>query len=212
MFHQFSQTFANKVYGPMAWIMPVFVAFATIGSANGVVLTSSRFSRRVSIRLLKHRALHTLLRLFFVGGQAGQMPEFLTLINEKRHTPMPAVMLTVYFVLSIFKFDANIDFMLKGLISLLFLFLSNNLFDLMNYMSIVYWLAIGTVTMALLWLRIKMPDLHRPLKVRRLIFLIKIIETFISCCAGEPVLPGHVFDWLHGAGFRATDWQTGRSL
>ncbi|XP_003381655.1 y+L amino acid transporter 1 [Trichinella spiralis] len=69
-----AMTFANKVYGSFAWIMPIFVAFATVGSCNGVILTASR--------------------LFFVGGREGQMPQALTLISLKYMTPVPAVILT----------------------------------------------------------------------------------------------------------------------
>lgn len=69
------QEFANKLYGSFAWIMPVFVACSTIGSANGVILTSSR--------------------LFYAGAREGQMPSALTMINEYTLTPMPAVIFTV---------------------------------------------------------------------------------------------------------------------
>lgn len=144
-------TFGDRLYGPMSWIMPVFVAFSTIGSANGVVLTSSR--------------------LFFVGGRCGHMPEVLTMINEDRLTPMPAVILT-------------------GILSLMFLFLSSNLFDLMNYMSIVYWLAIGTVILALMWLRFKMPNLTRPIKVSwifPIIFFLGCVALVMVPLIGKPI-------------------------
>ena len=39
----FSQTFASRLYGSMAWIMPFFVACSTFGAVNGVLLTSSRY-------------------------------------------------------------------------------------------------------------------------------------------------------------------------
>ena len=35
-------TFADRLYGPMAWIMPVFVAASNFGALNGMLLTSSR--------------------------------------------------------------------------------------------------------------------------------------------------------------------------
>uniref|UniRef100_A0A915DWX6 Large neutral amino acids transporter small subunit 1 n=1 Tax=Ditylenchus dipsaci TaxID=166011 RepID=A0A915DWX6_9BILA len=66
--------FANKMYGPLAFTMPLFVACSTLGSANGVIFTSSR--------------------LFYVGAREGQMPLVLTMINKSTRTPVSAVILT----------------------------------------------------------------------------------------------------------------------
>uniref|UniRef100_A0A1I8EL28 Amino acid permease n=1 Tax=Wuchereria bancrofti TaxID=6293 RepID=A0A1I8EL28_WUCBA len=118
--------FANKTFGPFAFVMPIFVACSTIGSANGVIFTSSR--------------------LFYVGAREGHMPLVLTMINKNTRTPIPAVIFT-------------------GLLSIAFLSLSNNIFSLINYIQIVYWLAIACVIAALFWLRKKMPDAERPIKV-----------------------------------------------
>ncbi|PNF28196.1 hypothetical protein B7P43_G07593 [Cryptotermes secundus] len=65
-------TFANHLYGYMAWIIPVFVALSTFGAVNGILLTSSR--------------------LFYAGACEGQMPEILTMIQIKKLTPTPAVL------------------------------------------------------------------------------------------------------------------------
>lgn len=46
-----------------------------------------------------------------------------------------------------------------------YLILSNNVHSLINYIQIVYWLAIACVIAALFWLRRKMPDAERPIKV-----------------------------------------------
>uniref|UniRef100_A0A1I7XJH0 AA_permease domain-containing protein n=1 Tax=Heterorhabditis bacteriophora TaxID=37862 RepID=A0A1I7XJH0_HETBA len=105
--------------------MPLFVACSTIGSANGVIFTSSR--------------------LFYVGAREGQMPQVLTMINKNTRTPIPAVLLT-------------------GLLSLAYLILSKNIYSLINYIQISYWLAIGAAIAALFHLRWKMPDASRPIK------------------------------------------------
>lgn len=65
-------TFANRVYGPMAWIIPIFVACSTFGAVNGTLLTSSR--------------------LFFSGAREGQMPQVLTMIQVNKVTPVPSVL------------------------------------------------------------------------------------------------------------------------
>ncbi|XP_066993972.1 Y+L amino acid transporter 2 [Anabrus simplex] len=65
-------TFADRMFGVMAWTIPVFVALSTFGAVNGILLTSSR--------------------LFYAGACEGQMPEILTMIQISRFTPTPAVL------------------------------------------------------------------------------------------------------------------------
>lgn len=64
-------TFADQLYGVMAWIVPVFVAMSTFGGVNGILFTSSR--------------------LFYAGAQHGQMPRILSMIQISHLTPAPAV-------------------------------------------------------------------------------------------------------------------------
>jgi len=66
-------TFAERLYGPMAFMIPVFVAMSTFGGVNGILLTSSR--------------------LFYAGACEGQMPEILSMIQVNKMTPAPAVLI-----------------------------------------------------------------------------------------------------------------------
>ncbi|KRY32792.1 Y+L amino acid transporter 1, partial [Trichinella spiralis] len=138
-------TFAEKVYGPAAWIMPVFVALSTIGSCNGTILTTSR--------------------LYFVGAREGHMPETMTLISMKHRTPFPATIIT-------------------GILSCLFLLLSQNIFTLINCVQVVNWLAIAVATLCVFHFRRTMPNAPRVIKVN-LIFPI----LFFAGCIFLVVVP-----------------------
>jgi len=81
-------TFAERLYGHFAWIIPVFVAMSTFGAVNGVLLTSSR--------------------LFYAGAMERQMPEILTMIQVSRMTPTPAVLCIAMLSLLYLSSD-NID-------------------------------------------------------------------------------------------------------
>lgn len=69
-------TFADRMYRPVEFLIPVFVALSTFGSVNGILFTSSR--------------------LFYAGALEGQMPEILTMIQITRMTPTPAVLFMAF--------------------------------------------------------------------------------------------------------------------
>ncbi|CAB3406586.1 unnamed protein product [Caenorhabditis bovis] len=137
--------FAEKLYGRFAFVMPVCVAISTIGSANGVIFTSSR--------------------LFYSGALEGQMPQVLTMTNKQTQTPIPAVILT-------------------GLLSIAYLVMSKDVYQLINYIQISYWLAIGTAIAALFHLRKTMPDAPRPIKVPLIWPII-----FLAGCIALVIIP-----------------------
>ncbi|XP_066493069.1 B(0,+)-type amino acid transporter 1 [Tiliqua scincoides] len=64
-------TFGDRVLYPASWIVPLFVAFSTIGAANGTCFTSGR--------------------LVYVAGREGHMLKVLSYISVKRLTPAPAL-------------------------------------------------------------------------------------------------------------------------
>ncbi|XP_067624503.1 large neutral amino acids transporter small subunit 1 [Eurosta solidaginis] len=64
-------TFGNRVFGPLAFMVPIFVALSTFGGVNGVLFTSAR--------------------LFATGAQEGHLPKFFTLFHVTQQTPIPAL-------------------------------------------------------------------------------------------------------------------------
>ncbi|KAK6733275.1 hypothetical protein RB195_017180 [Necator americanus] len=138
--------FAERVYGRLAFIIPLCVAVSTIGSANGTLMTGSR--------------------LFYCGAREGQMPVLLTMINKRLRTPIPAVVFTC-------------------VVSIGYLFMSSNLYVLINASQITAWLAITTVAIAMLRLRCKYPDAPRPVKVNLIIPIVFVMGS--SCIVILPI-------------------------
>merc|ERR1712128_275838 len=69
-------TFAETLYWPFAFLIPVFVAMSTFGGVNGILLPSSR--------------------LFYAGAVEGQMPEIFSMIQVNKMTPAPAVLCVAF--------------------------------------------------------------------------------------------------------------------
>ncbi|XP_028930936.1 B(0,+)-type amino acid transporter 1 isoform X3 [Ornithorhynchus anatinus] len=68
-------TFGDRVLYPASWVVPLFVAFSTIGAANGTCFTTGR--------------------LVYVAGREGHMLKILSYISVKRLTPAPAIIFYV---------------------------------------------------------------------------------------------------------------------
>ncbi|XP_045702934.1 B(0,+)-type amino acid transporter 1 [Phyllostomus hastatus] len=64
-------TYGDRVLYPASWVVPLFVAFSTIGAANGTCFTAGR--------------------LVYVAGREGHMLKVLSYISVKRLTPAPAI-------------------------------------------------------------------------------------------------------------------------
>ncbi|KAK8753980.1 hypothetical protein OTU49_006023 [Cherax quadricarinatus] len=84
-------------------------------------------------------------RLFFVGARQGHLPQILALINIKNYTPVPSLVFL-------------------GIMTV-FMLITSDMQALINYISFTEALFILMSIAALLWLRIKEPNRHRPIKV-----------------------------------------------
>jgi len=67
-------TIAERLYGVMAWIVPVLVACSTFGAANGVIFGAGR--------------------IVSVSARQGNMPRLLGMVHSKRYTPIPGLFFT----------------------------------------------------------------------------------------------------------------------
>ncbi|XP_006902831.1 PREDICTED: cystine/glutamate transporter-like [Elephantulus edwardii] len=118
-------TFSERLLGNFSLAVPIFVALSCFGSMNGGVFAVSR--------------------LFYVASREGHLPEILSMIHVRKHTPLPAV-IVLYPLTMIMLF-------------------SGDLYSLLNFLSFARWLFIGLAVAGLIYLRYKRPDMHRPFKV-----------------------------------------------
>uniref|UniRef100_A0A8C3TKY2 Cystine/glutamate transporter n=1 Tax=Catharus ustulatus TaxID=91951 RepID=A0A8C3TKY2_CATUS len=118
-------TFAERLMGDFSLAVPVFVALSCFGSMNGGIFAVSR--------------------MFFVASREGHLPEILSMIHVRKHTPLPAVIVL-------------------HPLTMIMLF-TGDLYSLLNFLSFARWLFIGLVVAGLIYLRYKRPDMPRPFKV-----------------------------------------------
>ncbi|GIY35657.1 large neutral amino acids transporter small subunit 2, partial [Caerostris extrusa] len=108
--------------------------------------------------------LFTSARFFATGAHEGQLPEILGMINVHRCTPVPALLLTCF-------------------MSLMML-CTSDIYALINYLSFAQWLWTGLVILGLMVLRVKQPDLYRPIRVSLICPVV-----FLVCCIFLTVVP-----------------------
>ncbi|CAB1337250.1 unnamed protein product [Coregonus sp. 'balchen'] len=118
-------TFAEKMMGNFSVAVPVFVALSCFGSMNGCLFAFSR--------------------IFYVASREGHLPEVLSMIHVRRHTPLAAVI--ILYPMTVFQLFVG------------------DIYSLLNFMSFLRWLFIGVAVLGLIYMRYTRPDMPRPFKV-----------------------------------------------
>ncbi|TDH06094.1 hypothetical protein EPR50_G00130190 [Perca flavescens] len=118
-------------------------------------------------------SLFTSSRLFFAGAREGHLPRLLAMIHVTRCTPIPALLFT--------------------LISTLLMLCTSDIYTLINYVGFINYLFYGVTVAGQIVLRIKEPDLHRPIKVSLIwpvIYLLFWAFLLVFSLYSEPVVCG----------------------
>lgn len=95
-------TFGNKILGPVAWLIPIFVALSCFGKYSHFVI----YLRSYVPKVLKgndfplfsggvNGVVFTSARLFATGAQDGNLPSFFSLVHYKQQTPIPSLIFSV---------------------------------------------------------------------------------------------------------------------
>nr|XP_019969125.1 PREDICTED: large neutral amino acids transporter small subunit 2 [Paralichthys olivaceus] len=90
-------------------------------------------------------SLFTSSRLFFAGAREGHLPRLLAMIHVTRCTPIPALVFTS--------------------VSSLMMLCTSDIYTLINYVGFINYLFYGVTVAGQIVLRIKQPDMYRPIKV-----------------------------------------------
>lgn len=136
-------------------------------SFGSAVLGPLKYTIPVFVAMSTFGSLNGILftsgRLFLAGAREGHLPPVLSFIHLRARTPVPALLVTCF--LSLLMLGADIIF-------------------LINCLSFVLWFSIGAAIAALLWLRRKMPEAKRPIRVHTSLPII-----FLVCCVYLVVVP-----------------------
>ncbi|KAL7876439.1 hypothetical protein AOLI_G00114020 [Acnodon oligacanthus] len=118
-------------------------------------------------------SLFTSSRLFFAGAREGHLPRLLAMIHVNRFTPIPALLFTC--------------------ISTLLMLCTSDIYTLINYVGFINYLFYGVTVAGQIVLRIKKPDLYRPIKVSLawpVIYLLFWAFLLIFSLYSEPMVCG----------------------
>uniref|UniRef100_UPI0037E84670 solute carrier family 7 member 8a isoform X1 n=1 Tax=Semicossyphus pulcher TaxID=241346 RepID=UPI0037E84670 len=118
-------------------------------------------------------SLFTSSRLFFAGAREGHLPRLLAMVHVLRCTPIPALLFTC--------------------LTTLLMMCTSDINTLINYVGFINYLFYGVTVAGQIVLRIKQPDLHRPIKISLIwpvIYLLFWAFLLIFSLYSEPVVCG----------------------
>ncbi|KAG5841620.1 hypothetical protein ANANG_G00168570 [Anguilla anguilla] len=118
-------------------------------------------------------SLFTSSRLFFAGAREGHLPSLLAMIHVKRCTPIPALLFTC--------------------LSTLLMLCTSDIYTLINYVGFINYLFYGVTVAGQIVLRIRQPEMHRPIKVSLLwpvVYLLFWAFLLVFSLYSDPVVCG----------------------
>ncbi|TNN71991.1 Large neutral amino acids transporter small subunit 2 [Liparis tanakae] len=113
------------------------------------------------------------MSLFFAGAREGHLPRLLAMIHVKRCTPIPALLFTC--------------------LSTLLMLCTSDMYTLINYVGFINYLFYGVTVAGQIVLRIRQPDLHRPIRISLIwpvIYLLFWAFLLIFSLYSEPLVCG----------------------
>ncbi|KAM4825208.1 B(0,+)-type amino acid transporter 1 isoform 1-T1 [Thomomys bottae] len=186
-------TFGDRVLYPASWVVPLFVAFSTIGAANGTCFTAGSSTSGLcgSLERWSHKLpawadfkpqpseLILLCRLIYVAGREGHMLKVLSYVSVRRLTPAPALIF-------------------YGLITTIYI-IPGDINSLVNYFSFASWLFYGMTILGLIVMRFTKKDLERPIKVPLAVpVLVVLLSVFLVLA---PIIGQPEWEYLYCALF-----------
>lgn len=162
-------SFGNRMFGSVAWLIPIFVALSTFGGVNGILFTSAR--------------------LFSTGAQEGHLPAWFSLVHVDRQTPIPALIFTCITSI-IMLLSANVFVLINYFSQILWLSVAASIAGLLwlrisKYVHKCFRYACSTHNyLYFILLVLYRPNMPRPIKVNLALPII-----FLVCCLGLVLLP-----------------------
>ncbi|TWW67391.1 b(0,+)-type amino acid transporter 1 [Takifugu flavidus] len=177
-------TFGDRVFYPLSWVVPLFVAFSTFGAANGSCFTAGRLfcEHKEATSVFKMENLSAALfsahlshRISYVSSREGHMVQILSFISLKHCTPSPAIIF-------------------NGLLAICYI-IPADIGILINYFSFAQWGFYGMSALALIVMRFTRKDLHRPVKVPIVLaFLLGLLSCYLVLA---PIIDKPTIEYLY---------------